>query len=121
MGRALVIKAEKPSAAVAKAKEAEAAASAAAAAEKAKEAEAAGFDAKDYVVAVVNVDMPPTYGDCGPTPGSPAPSYKSDMAGPAVPGSPAPSYKSVDVPVTKDGKDEKVDLEPVHEKKESSA
>merc|ERR1711913_257440 len=82
--RALVIKAEKPSAAVAKAKEAEAAASA----EKAKEAEAAGFDAKDYVVAVVNVDMPPTYGDCGPTPGSPAPSYKSDMAGPAVPGSP---------------------------------
>merc|ERR1719233_109486 len=55
--RALVIKAEKPSAAVAKAKEAEAAASATAAA-KAKEAEAAGFDAKDYVVAVVNVDMP---------------------------------------------------------------
>merc|ERR1719356_2059525 len=85
--RALVIKAEKPSAAIA----------------KAKEAEAAGFDAKDYVVAVVNVDMPPTYGDCGPTPGSPA-----------------PSYKSVDVPVTKDEKDEKVDLEPVHEKKESS-
>jgi len=53
--RALVIKAEKPSAAVAKAKEAEAAASAAAAAAKAKEAEAAGYDAKDYVVAVVNV------------------------------------------------------------------
>merc|ERR1712013_630512 len=75
--RALVIKAEKPSAAVAKAKEAEAAASAATAAAKAKEAEAAGFDAKDYVVAVVNVDMPPTYGDCAP--GSPAPSYKSDM------------------------------------------
>merc|ERR1719410_776046 len=118
--KALVIKAEKPSAAIAKAKEAEAAASAAAAA-KAKEAEAAGFDAKDYVVAVVNVDMPPTYGDCGPTPGSPAPSYKSDMAPPAIPGSPAPSYKSVDVPVTKDEKDEKVDLEPVHEKKESSA
>merc|ERR1712117_851317 len=81
--RALVIKTEKPSAAVAKAKEAEAAASAAAAA-KAKEAEAAGYDAKDYVVAVVNVDMPPTYGDCA-TPGSPAPSYKSDMAGPVVP------------------------------------
>merc|ERR1719466_616997 len=78
--RALVIKAEKPSAAVAAA--------------KAKEAEAAGFDAKDYVVAVVNVDMPPTYGDCGPVPGSPAPSYKSDMAAPAVPGSPAPSYRS---------------------------
>merc|ERR1712128_277681 len=55
--RALVIKAEKPSAAVAKAKEAEATASADTAAAKAKEAEAAGFDAKDYVVAVVNVDM----------------------------------------------------------------
>jgi len=119
--RALVIKAEKPSAAVAKAKEAEAAASAAAAAEKAKEAEAAGFDAKDYVVAVVNVDMPPTYGDCGPTPGSPAPSYKSDMAGPAVPGSPAPSYRSVDIPVEKEEKAEKAELEPVHEKKDTVA
>merc|ERR1712128_351741 len=118
--RALVIKAEKPSAAVAKAKEAEVTAAAAAAA-KAKEAEAAGFDAKDYVVAVVNVDMPPTYGDCGPVPGSPAPSYKSDMAAPAVPGSPAPSYRSVDIPVEKEEKDEKVDLEPVHEKKESVA
>jgi len=118
--RALVIKAEKPSAAVAKAKEAEVTAAAAAAA-KAKEAEAAGFDAKDYVVAVVNVDMPPTYGDCGPVPGSPAPSYKSDMAAPAVPGSPAPSYRSVDIPVQKEEKDEKVDLEPVHEKKESVA
>merc|ERR1719315_451662 len=116
--RALVIKSEKPSAAVAKAKEAEAAAAAAA---KAKEAEAAGFDAKDYVVAVVNVDMPPTYGDCGPVPGSPAPSYKSDMAAPVVPGSPAPSYRSVDIPVEKEEKDEKVDLEPVHEKKESVA
>merc|ERR1712128_331440 len=102
--RALVIKAEKPSAAVAKAKEAEAAASADTAAAKAKEAEAAGFDAKDYVVAVVNVDMPPTYGDCGATPGSPAPSYKSDMAAPAVPGSPAPSYRSVDIPVEKEEK-----------------
>eukprot|EP00091_Calanus_sinicus_P007526 TRINITY_DN1860_c0_g1_i11.p1 TRINITY_DN1860_c0_g1~~TRINITY_DN1860_c0_g1_i11.p1 ORF type:complete len:690 (-),score=217.93 TRINITY_DN1860_c0_g1_i11:431-2314(-) len=119
--RALVIKAEKPSAAVAKAKEAEAAASAANAAAKAKEAEAAGYDAKDYVVAVVNVDMPPTYGDCGATPGSPAPSYKSDMAAPAVPGSPAPSYRSVDIPVEKEEKEEKVDLEPVHEKKESVA
>merc|ERR1719219_2760917 len=119
--RALVIKAEKPSAAVAKAKEAEAAASAATAAEKAKEAEAAGFDAKDYVVAVVNVDMPPTYGDCGPTPGSPAPSYKSDMAGPAVPGSPAPSYRSVDIPVEKEEKAEKAELEPVHEKKDTVA
>merc|ERR1719427_1632135 len=117
--RALVIKAEKPSAAVAKAKEAEAAASAATAAAKAKEAEAAGFDAKDYVVAVVNVDMPPTYGDCGPAPGSPAPSYKSDMAGPVVPGSPAPSYKSVDIPVEKEEKGEKTELEPVHEKKDA--
>jgi len=118
--RALVIKAEKPSAAIAKAKEAEAVAAASAAA-KAKEAEAAGFDAKDYVVAVVNVDMPPTYVDCGATPGSPAPSYKSDMAAPVVPGSPAPSYRSVDIPVEKEEKDEKVDLEPVHEKKESVA
>merc|ERR1719348_2743081 len=118
--RALVIKAEKPSAAVAKAKEAEAAASAAAAAAKAKEAEAAGYDAKDYVVAVVNVDMPPTYGDCA-TPGSPAPSYKSDMAGPVVPGSPAPSYKSVDIPVEKEEKGEKAELEPVHEKKDTVA
>merc|ERR1719513_84098 len=117
--RALVIKAEKPSAAVAKAKEAEAAASAATAAAKAKEAEAAGFDAKDYVVAVVNVDMPPTYGDCAPAPGSPAPSYKSDMAGPVVPGSPAPSYKSVDIPVEKEEKAEKAELEPVHEKKDA--
>merc|ERR1719233_753797 len=117
--RALVIKAEKPSAAVAKAKEAEAAASAATAAAKAKEAEAAGFDAKDYVVAVVNVDMPPTYGDCGPAPGSPAPSYKSEMAGPVVPGSPAPSYKSVDIPVEKEEKGEKAELEPVHEKKDT--
>merc|ERR1719513_122625 len=100
--RALVIKAEKPSAAVAKAKEAEAAASAATAAAKAKEAEAAGFDAKDYVVAVVNVDMPPTYGDCAPTPGSPA-----------------PSYKSVDIPVEKEEKAEKAELEPVHEKKDA--
>merc|ERR1712050_388372 len=118
--RALVIKAEKPSAAVAKAKEAEAAASTAAAAAKAKEAEAAGYDAKDYVVAVVNVDMPPTYGDCA-TPGSPAPSYKSDMAGPVVPGSPAPSYKSVDIPVEKEEKGEKAELEPVHEKKDTVA
>merc|ERR1711962_1454470 len=117
--RALVIRTEKPSATLAKAKEAEAAASAATAAAKAKEAEAAGFDAKDYVVAVVNVDMPPTYGDCGPAPGSPAPSYKSDMAGPVVPGSPAPSYKSVDIPVEKEEKGEKAELEPVHEKKDA--
>merc|ERR1719430_1183467 len=72
--RALVIKAEKPSAA----------------------------DAKDYVVAVVNVDMPPTYGDCGPAPGSPA-----------------PSYKSVDIPIEKEEKGEKAELEPVHEKRDA--
>merc|ERR1712025_1132233 len=64
--KALVIKkAEKPSAAAVVAEGASAAA-------KAKEAEAAGL-----AVSVVTVDMPPTY-----TPGSPAPSYKSDMAPP---------------------------------------
>merc|ERR1719347_1948263 len=79
--KALVIKkAEKPSAAAVVAAVGAEGASAAA---KAKEAEAAGL-----AVSVVTVDMPPTY-----TPGSPAPSYKSDMA-PPVPGSPAPSYKS---------------------------
>ena len=61
---------------------------------KAKEAEAAGFNPGEYMVAVINVDMPPTYGEV--TPGSPAPSYKSDMASQVVPGSPAPSYRSVD-------------------------
>merc|ERR1712117_986917 len=67
-------------------------------------------------VAVVNVDMPPTYGEV--TPGSPAPSYKSDMASQAapIPGSPAPSYISVDTEATK------VALEPVHgNNKESTA
>jgi hypothetical protein len=97
--RALVIKkADKPSlaAAAAKAKEAESASA------KAKEAEAS------LSVSVVTVDMPPTY-----CPGSPAPSYKSDMAGglPEMPGSPAPSYRSVDIP-TEVNKD-KVKLEPV--------
>merc|ERR1719347_1038948 len=68
--KALVIKkAEKPSAAAVVAAVGAEGASAAA---KAKEAEAAGL-----AVSVVTVDMPPTY-----TPGSPAPSYKSDMAPP---------------------------------------
>merc|ERR1719348_2726943 len=68
--KALVIKkAEKPSVSAAKAKDAEASAAA-----KAKEAEALGLS-----VSVVSVDMPPTY-----TPGSPAPSYKSDMAPPSA-------------------------------------
>ena len=87
----VLIKGEKPSAAILKAvKEAEAAAAA-----KAKEAEASGLKKQDYMVAVINVDLPPpTYGDLA-VPGSPAPSYKSDMA--AMPASPAPSYKSMDV------------------------
>merc|ERR1719361_2847056 len=103
--KTLFIKGEKPSAALLKAvKEAEAA--------KAKEAEASGNKKDEYMVAVINVDLPPTYGDVA-LPGSPAPSYKSDMA--PVPGSPAPSYKSMDVEATR------VALEPVHEKKESVA
>merc|ERR1719167_89332 len=73
---------------------------------KAAEAGAAGNDA---VIAVIKVDLPPSYGDVAP--GSPAPSYKSDML-PAMPGSPAPSYKSVDVSVKTS--DEKKALEPVH-------
>merc|ERR1719293_470984 len=107
--RALVIKTEKPSAALAKAKEAEAAS---------KACEAAGVDPKT-VVSVVRVDLPPSYGDVRPA--SPAPSYKSDMA---VPASPAPSYRSV-APATKEEEtEEKVVLEPVHgeeEKKKESA
>merc|ERR1712168_1690585 len=54
--RALVIKTEKPSAALAKAKEAEAAS---------KACEAAGVDPKT-VVSVVRVDLPPSYGDVRP-------------------------------------------------------
>ena len=84
--RALVIKTEKPSAALAKAKEAEAAS---------KACEAAGVDPK-MVVSVVRVDLPPSYGEVRPA--SPAPSYKSDMG---VPASPAPSYRSV-APATKE-------------------
>jgi hypothetical protein len=108
--RALVIKTEKPSAALAKAKEAEAAS---------KACEAAGVDPRT-VVSVVRVDLPPSYGDVRPA--SPAPSYKSEMG---VPASPAPSYRSV-APVTKeeDEAEEKVVLEPVHgeeEKKKESA
>ena len=78
--RALVIKTEKPSAALAKAKEAEACS---------KACEAAGVD-PSTVVSVVRVDLPPSYGDMRPA--SPAPSYKSEMG---VPASPAPSYRSV--------------------------
>merc|ERR1712037_1086728 len=108
--RALVIKTEKPSAALAKAKEAEAAS---------KACEAAGVDPKT-VISVVRVDLPPSYGDVRPA--SPAPSYKSEMG---VPASPAPSYRSV-APATKeeDEAEEKVVLEPVHgeeEKKKESA
>ena len=88
--KTLLIKGEKPSSTILKAvREAEAAAAA-----KAKEAEANGYKKDEYMVAVINVDLPPTYGDVA-VPGSPAPSYKSDMA--PQPGSPAPSYKSMDV------------------------
>merc|ERR1719422_1716114 len=104
--KTLFIKGEKPSSAVIKAAEVAAKA-------KAKEAEANGFNPGEYMVAVINVDMPPNYLDV--TPGSPAPSYKSDMASQVVPGSPAPSYRSVD------GEAPKVALEPVHGKKESNA
>jgi len=106
--KTLLIKGEKPSSTILKAvREAEAAAAA-----KAKEAEANGYKKEEYMVAVINVDLPPTYGDVA-VPGSPAPSYKSDMA--PQPGSPAPSYKSMDVEASR------VALEPVHEKKESVA
>merc|ERR1711973_537842 len=75
--KTLFIKGEKPSVAVIKA------------------AEAAGFNPGEYMVAVINVDMPPTYGE-------------------VTPGSPAPSYRSVDTETTR------VALEPVHGKKEES-
>merc|ERR1712127_314084 len=84
--RALVIKTEKPSSALAKAKEAEACS---------KACEAAGVDPCS-VVSVVRVDLPPSYGEVRPA--SPAPSYKSEMG---VPASPAPSYRSV-APDTKE-------------------
>merc|ERR1719293_575866 len=106
--RALVIKTEKPSAALAKAKEAEAAS---------KACEAAGVDPKT-VVSVVRVDLPPSYGEVRPA--SPAPSYKSDMG---VPASPAPSYRSVAPATKEEDAEEKVVLEPVHgeeEKKKDS-
>merc|ERR1719342_1362427 len=106
--RALVIKTEKPSAALAKAKEAEAAS---------KACEAAGVDPKT-VVSVVRVDLPPSYGNVRPA--SPAPSYKSDMG---VPASPAPSYRSVAPATKEEDAEEKVVLEPVHgeeEKKKDS-
>merc|ERR1719237_1670584 len=108
--RALVIKTEKPSAALAKAKEAEAAS---------KACEAAGVDPK-MVVSVVRVDLPPSYGEVRPA--SPAPSYKSDMG---VPASPAPSYRSVAPATKEEDAGEKVVIEPVHgeeeKKKESVA
>merc|ERR1712037_1080749 len=108
--RALVIKTEKPSAALAKAKEAEAAS---------KACEAAGVDPK-MVVSVVRVDLPPSYGDVRPA--SPAPSYKSEMG---VPASPAPSYRSVAPATKEEDAGEKVVIEPVHgeeeKKKESVA
>merc|ERR1711936_1068160 len=106
--RALVIKTEKPSAALAKAKEAEAAS---------KACEAAGVDPK-MVVSVVRVDLPPSYGEVRPA--SPAPSYMSDMG---VPASPAPSYRSVAPATKEEDAEEKVVLEPVHgeeEKKKDS-
>merc|ERR1711902_300819 len=99
--RALVIKTEKPSAALA----------------KAKASEAAGVDPKT-VVSVVRVDLPPSYGDVRPA--SPSPSYKSDMG---VPASPAPSYRSVAPATKEEDAEEKVVLEPVHgeeEKKKDS-
>merc|ERR1719264_302835 len=113
--KTVFIKGEKPSAALNKAVEVAAKA-------KAKEAEAAGFSPGDYMVAVINVsgqDLPPTYNGLTTVPASPAPSYKSDMASQAtvvIPGSPAPSYRSVDGEQAL-----KVNLEPVHEKKESTA
>merc|ERR1719446_1508784 len=113
--KTVFIKGEKPSAALNKAVEVAAKA-------KAKEAEAAGFSPGDYMVAVINVsgqDLPPTYDGLTTVPASPAPSYKSDMASQAsvvIPGSPAPSYRSVDGEQAL-----KVNLEPVHEKKESTA
>merc|ERR1712203_1081522 len=87
--RALVIKTEKPSAALAKAKEAEAAS---------KACEAAGVDPKT-VVSVVRVDLPPSYGDVRPA-------------------SPAPSYKSVAPATKEEDAEEKVVLEPVHGEEE---
>ena len=45
------------------------------------------------MIEMFKVDMPPCYNEV--TPGSPAPSYKSEMGRPS---SPAPSYKSVDLP-----------------------
>jgi len=81
------------------------------------EAKAAEANASnEAVIAVIKVDLPPSYNEV--TPGSPAPSYKSDMLSglePVVPGSPAPSYKAVEIPVkASDGAAKS--LEPVHGK-----
>jgi len=71
---------------------------------EAKEVEAATANSREPVIAVIKVDLPPSYGVVAPE--SPVPSYKSDMA----PGSPAPSYKSIDTPLRNPEKK----LEPVH-------
>jgi len=71
---------------------------------EAKEVEAATANSREPVIAVIKVDLPPTYGVVAPE--SPVPSYKSDM----TPGSPAPSYKSIDTPLRNPEKK----LEPVH-------
>jgi len=78
----------------------------------AKAAEAKAAEAGENVIAFIKVDIPPSYDVVAP--GSPAPSYKSDMV-PPVPGSPAPSYKSVDIPAV-ETKEDASSLEPVHGK-----
>jgi len=71
---------------------------------EAKELEAATANSRQPVIAIIKVDLPPTYGQV--TPESPVPSYKSNM----TPGSPAPSYKSIDSPL----RIPEAKLEPVH-------
>lgn len=78
----------------------------------AKAAEAKAAEAGENVIAFIKVDIPPSYDVVAP--GSPAPSYKSDML-PPMPGSPAPSYKSVDIPAV-ETKEDSSSLEPVHGK-----
>jgi hypothetical protein len=73
---------------------------------EAKELEAEA--SREPVIAIIKVDLPPSY-----LPESPVPSYKSDM----TPGSPAPSYKSIDTPLRTPEKK----LEPVHGNNESVA
>jgi len=83
----------------------------------AKAAEAKAAEANQEVIAVIKVDIPPAYDNVAP--GSPAPSYKSDML-PPMPGSPAPSYKSVDLPAV-ETKEDSDSLEPVHASKDPKA